>query len=86
MRITDPLERYTVKLKTKDKRNQNVFLVAKAVGNMIRYINHSCETNYRIEELNGDDGPEIAIVASPSMEPDEKITANYGPAERLLHV
>lgn len=70
--LTDTLDQYTVKLKTKDKRNRNVFL---AVGNMGRFISHRCEANCRIEELNGDDGPEVAIVATRVIKPGEEIIA-----------
>ncbi|KAF4046926.1 SET domain-containing protein [Phytophthora infestans] len=85
LRVTDPLERYTVKLKTKDKRNRNVFLAAKAVGNMGRFIIHSYIANCRNEELNGGDGPEIAIVASHTIDPGEEIKANYGPNQNFYH-
>ncbi|KAG7376088.1 DNA-binding transcription repressor [Phytophthora pseudosyringae] len=77
--LVDPIERYTVKLKTKDIKNRQVYLAADAVGGNGRFINHLCYANCRIEELNGEFGPEIAIVAGRDIQPGEEVTVDYGP-------
>eukprot|EP00644_Phytophthora_capsici_P012284 jgi/Phyca11/119305/e_gw1.38.410.1 len=77
MCLKNPHKQYTVQLKT------DVYIAADAVGDIGRFANRSCEANCRIEELKGENGPEIAIDATRVINPGECITANYGPDQNF---
>ena len=49
------------------------------MGNHIRFINHSCNSNCEAESLSMEDGmPKVMIKATKNIETDEQLFLNYG--------